>query len=317
MNPSVTSGYDYCSEMRVRIVPMTEPSPKNDPTWTSRRLLLWTTEYFKKKGIDNPRLSAEMLLAHVFSTQRIKLYMDPHRPTSKLERSTFRQLVERAAEHEPVDYLIGKCPFFSMTLAVNRNVMIPRPSTETVVEHIIQHARRTPGFHAPLIADIGTGSGAIAIALAKHLPQCRVIATDKCKAALLLARQNTDAYNVTDVIEFRHGDLLDPLQGQRVRYLVSNPPYISDDEWQDVPTNVKQYEPEQALRGGADGLRYLRSLIGRARRHLEQPGQLVVEIAAAQRISVTKLVEQTDGLSNPHVLADHEGLPRVLVADAE
>src|SRR5690606_2657740 len=137
--------------------------------WTTRRLLSWTTDYFQRKGLDSPRLTAEMLLAHVLGVTRLKLYMDPDRPATELERAAFRELVERAARYEPVDYLVGQTPFFSMMLKVSPAVLVPRPSTETIVEHVLQHARRTPGFHSPLIVDLGTGSGAIAIAIAKHL----------------------------------------------------------------------------------------------------------------------------------------------------
>ena len=143
--------------------------------WTTQRLVQWTTQAFENKGIDSPRICAEMLLAHVLEQPRLKLYMDPHRPASDLERAAFRELVERAMQDEPVDYLVGKAPFFSMLLKVTPAVLIPRPSTETLVEHVLQHQRRTPGFASPRIADVGTGSGAIIIALAKQLMK-----TDPC-----------------------------------------------------------------------------------------------------------------------------------------
>ncbi len=282
--------------------------------WTTRRLLAWTTEYFTKKGVDSPRLSAEMLLAHVLSVGRLKLYIDPDRPANDLERSAFRDLVERAARQEPVDYLVGVSPFFSMMLRVDARVLIPRPSTETLVDQVIQHARRTPGFAQPVIADVGTGSGAIAIALAKHIRDCRVIATDIRSDALELAQHNAREQGVQELVEFRQGDLLTPLAGLRVRYLVSNPPYISDSEWEQVASNVKDYEPEHALRGGSDGLTFIRPLIRGAAAHLQRPGQLLVEIAASQKRAALELASEA-GLINARVLADHEGLPRVLVAE--
>lgn len=284
-------------------------------SWSTRRLLVWTTEHFTHKGVDSPRLSAEMLLSHVLSVPRLKLYMDPDRPASDLERAAFRELVERAAKHEPVDYLVGRAPFFSMMLKVNPNVLIPRPSTETIVEHVVQHARRTPGFHMPLIGDVCTGSGAIAIALAKHVPGSRVIATDISPEALAIARENAAEQKVTETIEFLQGDLLGPVAGKRFRYLVSNPPYISDAEWAEVAPNVKDYEPTLALRGGTDGLAFIRPIIELAHLFLEQPGQLLVEIAASQKQAVLELAQRAAGLTNAQVLADHEGLPRVLVAD--
>lgn len=281
--------------------------------WTTRRLLEWTTGFFERRGLEHARLRSELLLAHVLGRSRLELYMDPHRPANDLEKAAFHDLVERAAGHEPVDYLVGHCSFYSLTFKVNPSVLIPRPSTETLVEHVIEHARRTPGLHHPVIADVGTGSGVIAITLAKHIPGSRVIATDLSQDALHVAKQNAQALSVGDQIEFRIGDLLEPLKGVTVDYLVSNPPYISDTEWEVVPTNVKDYEPHLALRSGADGLDHLRPLIEQAPAYLNRPGQLVVEIAASQKQAVLGILDPN--LSNPHVLADHEGLPRVLVAD--
>ena len=282
--------------------------------WSTRRLLAWTTQYLQGKALEHPRLSAEMLLGHVLEVPRLKLYTDPDRPASELERAAFRTLVERAAAGEPVDYLVGKAPFFSMMLSVSPAVLIPRPSTETVVEHVIQHSRLTPGFAEPLIFDIGTGSGAIAIALAKHIPGCLVVATDSSSEALALAEENAAAQGIADSIEFRQGDLLIPVADQRARYLVSNPPYISDAEWDDVPLSVKDYEPTCALRAGVDGLKYLHPIIRQARQYLESPGQLVLEGPTTQMETLVQLADQA-GFANPHVLPDHEALPRVLIAD--
>jgi len=285
-------------------------------TWTTRKLLAWTAQHFERLGIDAPRLSAEMLLAHVLGVERLRLYMDADRPASDLERAAFRALVERAAKHEPVDYLVGRTPFFSMMLDVTPDVLIPRPSTETLVEHVIQHARQTPGFRGPLIADVGTGSGAIAIALAKHIAESRVVATDISDAALAVARRNAEAHRVADRIDFALGSLLEPLADfrGRFRFLCSNPPYIPDDEWDTVAPNVKDYEPHGALRGGVDGLQFVRPIIEGAGDVLDTPGQLVVEIAAATADACVKLATAA-GLHHAHVLADHEALPRVLVAD--
>jgi release factor glutamine methyltransferase len=243
--------------------------------------------------------------------------MDADRPATELERAAFRELVERAAKHEPVDYLVGQAPFFSMMLKVTPQVLIPRPSTEAIVEHVIQHARRTPGFASPVIADVGTGSGCIAIALAKHLDDARVIATDISPAAIAIAKENATVQGVAERIDFRAGDMLEPLRagGQRFHFLISNPPYIPDDEWDAVPPNVKDHEPTAALRGGADGMDFIRPLIAGAAPLLADPGQLLIEIAASRNKEVLALAKQTPGLSNVAILADHEALPRVLVAD--
>lgn len=290
-----------------------------DKPWTTQHLIQWTTQAFEQKGIDSPRVCAEMLLAHVLNQPRLKLYMDPHRPASDLERAAFRGLVERAMKDEPVDYLVGLAPFFSLMFQVSPAVLIPRPSTETLVEHVLQHHRRTPGFAGPRIADVGTGSGAIIISLAKQLiktdPAATFIATDISADALAVAKENAQTHGVADRIDFRQGDLLEPLKGERLTYLCSNPPYIPDHEWDAVQPNVKDHEPTGALRAGHDGLDCIRPLIEQATGVLADPGQLVVEIAACQKQHVIDLAG-AHGLRHPSVLVDHEALPRVLVADA-
>lgn len=289
--------------------------PPRDAPWTTRRLLKWTTDYFTKKTLDSPRLCAEMLLAHVLGVPRLRLYMDADRPASPGELSAYRSLIERAANHEPVDYLVGSSPFFSLTFEVSPAVLVPRPSTETLVEHILQHARRTPGFRRPILADVGTGSGAIAVTLAKHLPEARVIATDINDAALAVARRNAEKHGVSDRIDFRLGSGLDPLGSDRVQVLASNPPYIPDPEWDDVPLNVKHHEPTHALRGGVDGLDLLRPLIEGSGEALTSGGQLVFEHAASHARELRELAQAQPHLENVYDLPDHERLPRVLVAE--
>ncbi|MBI1369179.1 MAG: peptide chain release factor N(5)-glutamine methyltransferase [Planctomycetes bacterium] len=285
--------------------------------WTTRRLLDWTTAYLQKKQVDSPRLCAEMLMAHVLEIPRIHLYMDLDRPASPLERAAFRELVEKAAAQHPVQYLMGYAYFFSMIFEVNEHVLIPRPCTEMLVEHVIQHARHVPGFASPQIADLGTGSGCIAVALAKHLPAARIVAVDTSAAALEVAKRNAAKHGVSDRIDFVEGDLFEALGGRRFSYIVSNPPYISDAEWAEVEANVKDYEPTGALRAGADGLEVLRRLIAAAGGYLAEPGQLVVEIAASQKAAVIALVKGEKGLREPRVMADHEGFDRMLLADGD
>ncbi len=285
-------------------------------TWSTRQLLDWTSGYFKRKGLDSPRLSAEMLLAHVLGVPRIRLYTNLDRPASPDERSAFRRLVERAAAHEPVQHIVGEAHFFSSTFKVTGDVLIPRPSTETLLEHVVQHVRLTPGFSmAPLIADVGTGSGCIAIGLAKSLPEARIVATDVSDRALAVAAENASSHGVAERIELRQGAGHEPLRGDRFQFVVSNPPYVSDAAWAELPANVARYEPAEALRGGVDGLDVIRPLIAEAPAHLENPGQLVLEISPEQKRSVVELATDA-GLRHPRVLADHEGHDRMLVADA-
>ncbi len=314
--------------------------------WTTRRLLHWTTQHFEKHRLDAPRVRAEMLLGHILQVPRLKLYMDPDRPATAAERDTLRDLVRRATQHEPVDYLVGHTTFFALEFAVSPAVLVPRPSTETLVEHVMQQLRRRDQgtgirdqdertsdhpqdateappdprspFPEPLrIADIGTGSGAIILTLLKHLPHATAIATDLSDDALRVAQRNADTHGVADRITFRQGDGLSPLRNETEPFdaLVSNPPYIPDHEWDDVPPDVKNHEPTLALRGGVDGLDVLRPLIAGARDLVKPGGLLAFEIAAVQSDAVQQLARAA-GWSDIAVLPDHERLPRVLIGTA-
>lgn len=264
--------------------------PGQDQPWTTRRLLAWTSDYLERKAVDSPRLAAEMLLAHVLEVPRIKLYMDMDRPASPLERSAYRCLVERAAAHEPVQYLVGQTSFFSLDFVVTPDVLIPRPSTETLVEHIIQRVKRTPGLAAPVIADVGTGSGCIAIALARHLPQATIDAVDISPAALAVARANAERL-APGRITFHQGNLLQPIS-HRPHLIIANLPYITDAEWTQLDDGVKSHEPTLALRGGRDGLALIRELLGQAVDKLSPNGAIFLEIGWRQGTAVHTLARE-------------------------
>lgn len=303
---------------------MTTHAPSD--TWTTRRLLAWMGDAFTKKGLDSPRLMAEMLLAHVIGCDRLRLYTDPDRPANDLERETLRNLVTRALRHEPVQYLVAEAWFFGLPFKVDKRVLIPRPATETIVEHVLQHARVQPGSGGPkgeglLLADVCTGSGCIAIALLKNLPGARVIASDLSHDALAVAHDNAARHAVTDRLELLQGDLLQPLLNHPIaradaslNYLISNPPYIPDDEWPAVEPNVKDHEPHLALRGGADGLDFVRPLLAAGPRLLKPAGLLLIEVAHARAPQALALAQQAEGLHACEILKDHEGLNRVIVA---
>lgn len=276
---------------------------------------------FSSKGIESPKLCAEMLVSYVLGCDRLRLYMDADRPATPLERSALRDLVARALANEPVQYLVGEAWFFSLAFKVDRRVLIPRPCTETIVEHMLQHARVTPGFESPVIADVCTGSGCIAVAAAKNLRGARVAATDISAEALEVARANAEHHAVADRVEFLQGDLLAPLLqhpiGAEVHYLASNPPYIPDAEWEApgmMGANVKGQEPESALRGGSDGLTFVRPLIDDGPRRLRAGGLLLIEIATSTADRVLELARANPLLADPRVVTDLEGHPRTLIA---
>ncbi len=290
--------------------------------WTTRRLLGWMTGHFTAKQIDSPRVVAEMLLSHVLGCERLRLYMDVDRPASPPELTQLRDLVARAAQDEPVQYLVGQGWFFGRAFAVDRSTLIPRPCTETLVEHVLQWHRVNPGHLNPLIADIGTGTGCIGISLTAQIATARVIATDVIPEALELAKTNATKHGVMDRMEFRLGAGVEPLKtggapGERYDVIASNPPYIPDNEWETpggVGRNVKGKEPDRALRGGPDGLNVIRPLIAEAPALLKVGGLLVIEIAESQRDAVLELAAKSPLLENATALKDHEGLWRVLVA---
>lgn len=300
-------------------------------SWTTRRLLAWMTKAFEDKGLDAPRRQAEMLMAHVIGCERLKLYMDPDRPAAPLERDTLRGLVKRALADEPIQYLVGEEHFFGMTFKVDRRVLIPRPSTQTLVEAVLQHARKNPDSGSVrdsdagsgiLIADICTGSGCIAAALAKHMPGARVVATDLSEDALAVARENIARHELADRVDLLQGDLLEALRqhpaagrDRSLRYLCSNPPYIPDHEWDAVEPNVKNHEPTLALRGGADGMDLVRRLIQSGPEFIEPGGLMLIEVAASHAEQARQQAESHDRLTNTRVLKDSDGLPRIVVAE--
>ena len=231
-----------------------------------------------------------------------------------------RDLVARAAKHEPVQYLVGSAWFFSRQFKVNRSTLIPRPCTETLVEHVLQWLRVNPGHAAPVIADIGTGTGCIGISIAAQIAAAHVIASDIEPEALALARENAAMHGVADRMEFIEGAgvgaIIAARPGVRFDVIASNPPYIPDSEWEsgEVARNVRDFEPARALRGGVDGLEVIRPLIAEAPAILKPGGLLAIEIADAHKDAAIMLATGTRLLDEVQVLKDHEGLWRVLTA---
>jgi len=299
-------------------------------TWTTRDLLAWMNEAFTKNNLDSPRRMSDMLLAHVLGCDRLRLYMETDRPASPLERDTLRDLVKRALASEPIQYLVGEEVFFTMHFKVDQRVLIPRPSTLTIIEEVLQHARNNPADNALresdagtgiMIADICTGSGCIAAALAKNLPGCRVIATDISTDALEVAQHNITQHKLDDRVELIAGDLPEPLNNHPVagnnaslNYLCSNPPYIPDHEWDAIDANVKDHEPTLALRAKDQGMEFVARLIEDGPRLLTAAGMLLIEIASCNADQCLQLAQTHDLLENARIAKDSDGLDRVLIA---
>ena len=255
--------------------------------WTSVELVRWTQSYFKDHGVASPRLDAEVLLAHVLDCERLDLYTKFDRPVEAEERARYRELVrERAAERVPVAYLTGTKEFWSLPLRVTRDVLIPRPDTETLVRAALA---RSPAPRRVL--DFGTGSGAIAAALARELPEsAEIVAVDACERALEVARANFEALGLAARVEVVCADALAAFDGGDFDLVVSNPPYVPRDEIDTLEPELR-HEPRAALDGGPDGLDVIRAIAREAPRALASSGgSLLIEVGADQASTVSDLL---------------------------
>ncbi len=265
-----------------------------DQAWTIARLLAWTRDYFETAGVESPRLCAELLLARALGCERIHLFTRFEQVPSTEHRDVFRAWVRRAAAHEPVAYLLGDKEFFSLKFEVSPHVLIPRPETEVLVERAIHAARAADGAIRRIL-DIGAGSGCIPISIAKHVPEATIFASDICDKALAVARRNADRHGVADRIEWRHGDLYAPWSAEApFDLIVSNPPYIGEVERDDLPPNVRDYEPHTALFAGPDGMAVIAPLVREAVERLRPGGEIMIEIAWNQAQRVRALFDESD-----------------------
>jgi len=285
-------------------------------TWTVGRLLAWTTDWLAARGSDAPRLDAEVLLAHVRGCPRIALYTAFDVPVGEAERARFRELVKRRGDGEPVAYLVGNREFFSLSFAVTPAVLVPRPETEGLVVRVLDLCRRPAGAaERPRVLDVGTGSGAIAVTLAKHLPQAEVVAGDVSAAALEVARGNAARHGVADRVEFVECDLLDhPRLAGPWDVIVSNPPYVREDEFDALPRDVRMHEPRGALVAGPTGVEVVGRLAAAAAARLAPGGWLVVEVGPAVATAAAALLAAEAALEPGPTLKDLAGLPRIIQA---
>jgi len=275
-------------------------------TWTVLKILQWTTGYFQEKGIDSGRRDAEILLADLLHLNRVGLYLNFDRPLNGVEQAAFRERVARRARREPVQYILGVTEFWSLPLKVTPDVLIPRPDTEILVEETLKNAPVSG-----VILDVGTGSGAIAVALAHELPEARIEAIDISPAALAVAQENAQRNGVAARISFRQADLF-RLEGGPYALMVANPPYIPEAEIDGLMPEVRDFEPRLALQGGGvDGLAAYRSLAETAARLLQPGGRLLVEVGLGQAEPVRRLFLEA-GLDELSVRNDYAGIPRVV-----
>lgn len=290
-------------------------TPSTEP-WTVLRLLQWTSDFFKSRGSDSPRLDAEILLAHARDCERIELYTAFAEVPSDEQRIAFRELVRRRGEGAPVAQLVGFREFYSIPLRVDENVLVPRPETEHLVAEAIDQAKRIAATVSgrPLrILDVGTGSGAIAIAIAKNLKDTELVAVDVSLPALDIARWNVDKQQLSDRISLIQSDLFAALESKtKFDVICSNPPYISQREYDELPKTVRNHEPRGALLSGTDGTEIIARILADAPAHLHPGGRLILEYSPMIADACKAMAEATTHWSEIKRIRDLAGHQRVL-----
>ncbi len=282
-----------------------------DETWTILRVLQWTTDYFRRKGLTQPRTDAEVLLAHVLDTERIHLYLRHDQPLASQELARFREAVRRRAGREPTQYITGRQEFWSLDLEVSPAVLIPRPETELLVEHCLKLLPQRPSR----VLDLCSGSGAIALALASERNDLQLVATERSFEAVQLARRNAARNGLEKRVHFLVADLFGGLASSRAQFdvIVSNPPYVSDEEIPTLAPEVRDHEPLLALRGGGPGgIGIISRILDEFQEYLVPGGALLLEIGAGQREALADKAQGLPGRPKFTFHRDYADLPRVL-----
>ncbi|CAN5906890.1 peptide chain release factor N(5)-glutamine methyltransferase [soil metagenome] len=281
-------------------------------SWTILELLRWTTEYLAGKSFHNPRLNAELLLAGVLGVKRLDLYLQFDRLLRPEELAEFKARLRRRARREPLQYIEGQAAFRELRLRVDRRVLIPRPETELLVGEVLDWAAGRGELEA---LDVGTGSGAIALSLATEGAFRRVVATDLSEEALEVARLNHREAAPAAPVEFRPGDGYAAVAGERFDVVVSNPPYVAEEERDSLDPEVREWEPPQALFAGPGGLRVIRELVAGAPEVLRGGGLLALEVGFGQMEAVAALIRATGRFHEPQVRRDLSGRDRIVLAE--
>ncbi|UCF90153.1 MAG: peptide chain release factor N(5)-glutamine methyltransferase [Desulfobacterales bacterium] len=290
-----------------------QAKPKR-PDWTILKLLQWTASYFRSHDIDSPRVTAEILLAHVLRVRRIDLYLRYDQPLTEDELTRFKAAIQRRIRREPVAYITGVKEFWSMDLAVTQDVLIPRPETECLVEETLRVMPVESSSPPGRIIELGTGSGAVILALASQSSQHDYFASDISIRAVELARSNAKRQGLLGKIHFFCGDWFSSLKSDRGLFdcIVSNPPYIRTRDIPRLQPEIYEYEPAGALDGDENGLSCLRAIIAEAYRHLKPGGWLLLEIGHDQKEVVEDLIRAGGHYDQVHCTQDYSGYDRVV-----
>ena len=297
-----------------------ESERAGEKPWTVRSVLQWTTDFFAQHDLASARLDAEVLLAHVLEQDRLALYLHYEDTVPGPALQAYRQLIRRRISHEPIAYITGTREFYSISFAVEPSVLIPRPETEHLVEYVLDRVKesaRAAGEEALRLLEIGTGSGNLCISLASHLPQAQIVSLDVSLSAIAVAAKNLRGHpDCSERIRLVQGDLLEGLHPERARFhlIVSNPPYVAAESWDDLAPEVREYEPRTALDGGHRGTEILHRILHDAARFLLPEGALVLEIGEDQAEAMAHAAEETGHYRRSRVLEDYAGKPRVFIA---
>ncbi|MHB1686021.1 MAG: peptide chain release factor N(5)-glutamine methyltransferase [Ignavibacteriaceae bacterium] len=272
-----------------------------------------STEYLKNKGIDSPRINAELLLAHILKCKRLELYLSYDRPLKEDEVVLYRELLKRRSKFEPLQYITGLVEFYGLEFKVGPAVLIPRPETELLVEEIL---KTYPGNNNLKILDIGTGSGNIAVSLAKHLQNSSIIAIDISDEALKVARENAELNNISGKIQFVKHDILSGVKILENDFdaVVSNPPYVTQKDFGNLDHELKDFEPAVALTDQADGLSFYKAISSYANLLLKKGGKIFFEIGHCHSEQVNELLLQNN-FSNILVRKDYQNIDRVILGE--
>lgn len=285
----------------------------NDKIWTIGRILKWTEQYFKDKGIESPRLDAEVLLAHVLEKQRIYLYVHFDEPLQPGELAAYREMIKKRVMRVPVAQILGEKEFMGLTFKVTADTLVPRPDTEILVQAAVDRLRAMAGEEPLRFADIGTGSGAICLSVLHYLSDTVADTVDISPAARAVAEENAASLGLADRITFHTGDLLQPLSGISFAAILSNPPYIPEADIAKLAPEVRLKEPHTALSGGQDGLDFYRRLANEAPVMLVPGGFTAFEVGIHQAGDVADLLKANPLIDRTEILPDYAGIDRVVV----
>ncbi|WP_443868498.1 peptide chain release factor N(5)-glutamine methyltransferase [Mitsuokella multacida] len=285
----------------------------NDKIWTIGRILKWTEQYFKDKGIESPRLDAEVLLAHVLEKQRIYLYVHFDEPLQPGELAAYREMIKKRVLRVPVAQILGEKEFMGLTFKVTADTLVPRPDTEILVQAAVDRLRAMAGEEPLRFADIGTGSGAICLSVLHYLAGTVADTVDISPAARAVAEENAASLGLADRVTFHTGDLLQPLSGISFAAILSNPPYIPEADIVKLAPEVRLKEPHTALSGGQDGLDFYRRLANEAPAMLVPGGFTAFEVGIHQAGDVADLLKANPLIDRTEILPDYAGIDRVVV----